>query len=400
MSSTELSAPFTGPPASRGAKRAALVLAVACLLAAAGLLAIGVPGALADEHAFRTASPCAAGRGGRDGDCLWTTGARIDHVRRETAKRSPVFWVYVVESDGHATRTSLRGTPSQVPGARPGARIEVTYWRGQIRTVDLGQGPRYTKADPREDHRPLLAAALGLLPFAPVLWWGWYWVGRRPRSRRAGAWQLVVPLFGGLSLMLLGPLAALSTPSVGRAFAVFGAAAAAVALVCAVVALFLRWRQRGDDTIALAPAALTGERHFAGAVLGDVPYAGGGGTLVVAPGYLATTPDPTAAAFRNEAPGTLRALRVRPLYWTDPQGRPDFRGRGLVLECEDAGTAVLIATHRKHMPLVLGALRRPQAPEEPGGGSGDADAGAADAGDADAGGAHGAAGTAGGPSRS
>ncbi|MBC9730621.1 hypothetical protein [Streptomyces sp. TRM68367] len=99
------------------------------------------------------------------------------------------------------------------------------------------------------------------------------------------------------------------------------------------------------------------ERRFSGAIIGDKPYAGRGGLLLVGPGYLASTPDPTGVAFRREVPPTLTPLRVRPPYWTDPDERPDYTGRVQVLECEDNGVPVLIATHRKHMPWVLGALK-------------------------------------------
>ncbi|MGY3681446.1 hypothetical protein [Streptomyces sp. TE33382] len=353
--------PMSPPrPMSRTAIRAAAAFVTVSVLVAAWLLLVTVPGALAEERAFRTAATCAADDShddGHDDGCLRTVEARIDRADRVTGRKTPLYWLYVTDADGTSTRTRLTGSPQEHPVARPGARVEVTYWRGQIRYVDFESTRRYTNADPRGDYRLPCSIGLGLGFYVTVLPAGMLVAYRRSLvSARVYSWQINLVVLGSFCLTLVAAAAPWLTDSAGAALLLTGLAVPAALAVGTVAALFLRRRQKDDDTIAVTPSVPAREHVFPGTVLGDVPYAGGGGYLVAGPAHLSSTPDPAGAAFRRETPPTLTPVRVRPPYLTDP-GRPDHTC--LVLECEDDGVPVLVVTRRKTMPWVLGALRTP-----------------------------------------
>lgn len=363
---------------NRTAMRATAVFSCLFLLVAAWLLLVTMRGALDGERAFRAAVACAPDSPSPDGaavDCLRTVSARIDETEAVEGRKSSSFWMYLTEADGTSSRTRLTGTPREHPDARAGARIDVTYWQGQIRYVDFasdaagsadpGSEPvrRYTTADPRGDYKLFMAWGLAFgfqgLGYA----WGWFWYWWVDRSRaaarmriRAYAWQFIVPFMGAFCLTAVGAIAPWPTAGPGAAFRLVGVCGAVVLAVCALVGLAVWWRQRGDDTIALTPSVPDTEQHFPGVILGEVPYAGRGGHLVAGPAGLATARDRPRASAPRAVPRTLTPVRVRPPYWTDPAGRPDYDGRVVVLECEDDGVPVLIATRRKKMPWVLGAL--------------------------------------------
>ncbi|MFF0075208.1 hypothetical protein [Streptomyces sp. NPDC005494] len=350
-------------PGSPGTTRAAAVTGTLCVLAAAWLLLITTRAELAEGHDFRAAATCAPNDQGDD--CLRTAPARIERTHVVSGRKTPMYWLYVTEADGSSTRTRIDGSPQEPPHARKGAHVEVTYWRGQIRFVDFGTTHRYTNADPRDDYRLASSSGLGLAFYGTLALWGAYWMSRRSwTSLRAYPWQAALPVGGGLALTLLGMAAPFVTDGIGPALRLVALGTIVVLLVSLALAPFLKRRQAGDDTVTLTPCPLLKEKVFPGRVMGGTPYAdSGGGFLVAGPGCLASTPDPTGSAYRREVPHTLTPVRVRPPYRTDPADRPDHGGRALVLECEDNGEAVLVVTHRKHMPLVLGALRhsRPEA---------------------------------------
>ncbi|MFS0694082.1 hypothetical protein [Streptomyces nitrosporeus] len=342
----------------------AAVSAGVCALLAAFLLLVPMRGALEDERAFRAAVACGPGDGGRE--CLRTVRVRVEETAKKKGKKTPSFWVYVTEPDGTATRTRLEGAAEDVPGIREGGTIQVTYWRDQIRYVDTGAERRWTTADPRGDYRLYCAWGLAVGFYGLVFLWFCFWQAKlSSRSRLAYPWHAGVPALGALCLTAVAAVAPWFTDSPGQALGVIGLSAPVVAAVCAVIGLVMARRQRGDDTLRLERAVPGKELSFQGMVLGEVSYAGRGGFLVAGPGLLASTPDPTGVAYRREAPRTLTPVRVRPPYRTDPEGRPDYDGKALVLECEDDGVPVLVVTPRKTMKWVLGALP----PIGPGGGT-------------------------------
>ncbi|MFJ3702478.1 MULTISPECIES: hypothetical protein [Streptomyces] len=356
-------APSRRPRKNRPATRGAAVFGAVCLLVAAWLLLVGTPGALADERDFRAAVACPPGaQGTRGADCLRTAAAHIDRADEVQGRKTPTYWLYLTESDGTSSRTRLHGSPREAPLAEPGTKVEVTYWRSQIRYVDFSSTRLSTNADPRGDYRLLCSLGLGLAFYGTAFLWGWYWMSRRsPPTLRAYPWQAAVTTTGALLLTLLGAVAPWFTGSIQAAFRLVASGTVVVLIACLTAAVVLKRRQHGDDTIGLTPAVPIEEEVIGGRVLGSTPYAdSGGGFLVVGPGYLASTPDPTGSAYRREVPDTLTPVRVRPPYTTDPADRPDYGGRALVLECEDNGEEVLVVTRNKHMPTILGALRHPR----------------------------------------
>ncbi|WP_033321434.1 hypothetical protein [Streptomyces yerevanensis] len=343
--------------------RAAAVIGSLGVLVAAWLLLVSMNGALDDERAFRGAVGCASGSGEadrRDGDCLWTVAARIERTEEETGRKTSSYWLYVTEADGTSSRTRITGSAQEHPIARAKARVEVTYWRGQIRYVDFDSGRRYTTADPRGDYKLFCAWGLAVGFHGLLYLWLWYWNARLSAGPpRTAGWQAGVPVTGGFCLTAVGAFAPWPTDSPAAAFRLVGVCALVVVAVCSAAALVLWWRRRGDDTVAVTPVVPAAEQVFPGRILGEMPYASGTsrkGYLVVGPARLAATPDRTGAADRRHVPPTLTPVRVRPPYWTDP-ARAGNALRSLVLECEDDGVRVLIVTRGKHMPWVLGALQ-------------------------------------------
>ncbi|MER6344962.1 hypothetical protein ACWC10_30550 [Streptomyces sp. NPDC001595] len=347
----------TRPSRTFAHRRAATAIGVVGLLASAWLLLFPMRGALDDARAFRAAEACAPGE--RGDDCLRTAAARIEGIDEVSGRRSASYWLYLDEADGTHSRTRLPGVPGENPAARAGQRVDVTYWRDQIRYVGFPDGRRFTTADPRDDWRPYCAWGLGLGLYtagtaATVAWWS-----RRARTaRRAYSWQLGAPLVGVCVLTAVGALAPGGTDRPAAAFRAVGVALPVVAAGSWAGVLLARRRERGDDTVAVTASVPTTDRVFPGALVGEVPYARGGGFLVAGPSGLAETPDPSGVSYRRPAPATLTPVRVRPPYRTDPEF-PYYGGRALVLECRDEGVPVLVVTHHKQMRWVLGALRQP-----------------------------------------
>ncbi|WP_405501083.1 hypothetical protein OG501_20225 [Streptomyces niveus] len=338
-------------PRNRAVMRRAAVIGALCALVSAWLLLVNVRGALGEERAFRAAVSCDSGD-----DCLRTATARIDRTERVQGKKTPSYLLYVTEADGTTSSPRIRGDAPEPPTAWAGTPVEVTYWRGQIRYVDFDTTRRYTTADPRGDYKPFAAFGLAIGSFGTGFLWVWYWWARHSQtSRRAAPWQLGVPLVGSLFLTLLAAGAPLATGTFAAALQVLGLGALVILVLCVPAALIVSRRQRGDDTIPMAPKALAKEEIFTGRIVGEVPYATKG-FLVAGPASLATTPDHTGASFRRPIPRTLTPIRVRPLYWTDPD-HLNYGAKALVLECEDGGVPVLLVTSKNTMPWLLSALR-------------------------------------------
>ncbi|GAA2499695.1 hypothetical protein [Streptomyces gobitricini] len=338
-------------------------LGIVFILVAAWLL-FRVPGALQEERRFEAAAACTAPAG--SDECLRTVPARVGHTERAGRSRTPNFWLYVTQADGTPARTRLAGSPPSSPTAWSGSRVRVTYWQGQIRYVDFTDGRRYTYADPRGSYRLFLAGGLGLGMYGTgFLWVAYWWARHSAASRRTYPWQVGVALIGALYLAVAGAAVPWLTDDVPAALLLLAAAALPVPAAYAVTASV--YRRRGDDTVHVVPAVPEAEQCVPGAVLGDVPYSPphGGGYLVVGPGLLATTPDPTGAFARRAVPRTLVPQRVRPPYRTDPGG--GNYGDRLVVECRDGGTPVFVVTAKEHVPWVLGALESArEAAREPG----------------------------------
>lgn len=333
----------------------------ACLytLLAVWLLALLMPDALSGRKAFEAASPCAHHSGREDG-CLWTVGARVERTEpRKDWKKTRTYWLHLSEADGRTTRTRLEGRPSDADAVRAGTTIEATYWRGQIRYVDVPAEPghRYTTADVRDDYEEPWVLGTLSAGWALGALWRTYWWGRHSTvSRRAFPWQVTVPVGGLAALGLICASATLFAAGPREVFGLAGIAAISVAVLCAAAARVLSRRQRGDGALTLPPRIPEEERAFPGSVWGDALRGhADAAALVVGPGYLASAEDEFTTEERQELCPDLVPVRLRPRYWSDPEA--SHLGAGtLVLECESDGVPVLIAAGRRHMAYVLGAL--------------------------------------------
>ncbi|MFJ4821637.1 PH domain-containing protein [Streptomyces sp. NPDC088801] len=115
--------------AGRG-RRWPLALCV-LLLAGAGLAAWSVPSANAQKRAWEAAEPCAAETPAAvRGECLTTVPAVITRSEPEGGKKPS--WLYF--ADGEQVRR-VRVSYEGAQGFAAGDRVEVTFWRGQIRVV-------------------------------------------------------------------------------------------------------------------------------------------------------------------------------------------------------------------------------------------------------------------------
>jgi hypothetical protein len=140
-----------------GRGRRLLLTLFVLLLAGAGLAASSVPGATAQRRAWEAAVPCTAETpAAARGECLTTVPAVIARAEPEGGKKPS--WLYFADGEP-MRRVSVSYEGAQ--GFAAGDRVEVTFWRGEIRVV---AGERYTW---REHMTPagdlaVIAAGLGL----------------------------------------------------------------------------------------------------------------------------------------------------------------------------------------------------------------------------------------------
>ncbi|MEU6548316.1 PH domain-containing protein [Streptomyces sp. NPDC046859] len=106
------------------------VLLCAVFLAGAASAAWFVPVVAAEKAAWTSAVPCAAETAGRDEDCLTTLPAVVS--RTEVARGKGRSWVYF--ADGRPV-DRVPVSKEGAGGFRPGDRVELTVWRGQVREV-------------------------------------------------------------------------------------------------------------------------------------------------------------------------------------------------------------------------------------------------------------------------
>ncbi|MEV8591612.1 hypothetical protein [Streptomyces sp. NPDC052012] len=333
-----------------------VVLGLIVLLVSVWMFVI-VPVRQAEERAYDTA---------RVTSVPATVEARVDEHRY----RSVRHWLHVTER-GSDTERRLRmdGTGSEAvyESVRPGDRVTLAYWRGEVRAVTFDGRTQQTHASPRGDWRMPLGIGLGLLPAGLLLVWTAWWYRHRfpaaPRGRHS-----------------LGPAALWVAGVVEGTFAFFASAAGDgvtdVLLVAAcgippsaalgALSMWLVWRRlrKADDTSDIVPAVPAARVTVRATVHGDVPYSRPGyGLLVLGDGPPAATPDPAGRVARAALPEALAVERVR--GWRlgeDPDDWPGmYKFNGIVIECRDGDQEVLIATRRRDAPLILGALLSPAA---------------------------------------
>ncbi len=325
-----------------------------------------VPVRQAEQRAYTTASACPAGTADtRADDCTTRVPAAVERKEhRATPKGGGKNWLHLVErgaNDGRRVRMDDVGGPVYESVA-PGDRVTVTYWRGEIRSVQAGDLSEATRATPVDGWRTPLGAALALLPVAlMLLHTGWFYRYRYDPAvlRHRYMWGVSTAF---LAAVLLGAWAFLAS-GIGDGVPGVLLAAAVGAPPCAALGFFTWtvWRRllKANDTSDIVPRVPAGRRVLSADVRGNVPYSvDGHGCLVVGDGRPATSPDPTGRYALEEVPETLTVQGVRGFrLGEDPDGWfQKYRYTGVAMECRDGDETVLIATKRRDAPVVLGAL--------------------------------------------
>ncbi len=129
----------------------------ALLLALAGGTACVVPIIASYEQAWQSAAPCAAGTPARErSECRTTRPAVI--VRTEANPPRQSSWLYFAEN---RPLRRLAVSRDAAEGFQPGARVELTVWRGEVREV---AGEHYVWRDhvPTGGSVAVVAAAFAL----------------------------------------------------------------------------------------------------------------------------------------------------------------------------------------------------------------------------------------------
>ncbi|MFF9347127.1 PH domain-containing protein [Streptomyces sp. NPDC014734] len=119
----------TGRTAGRG--WAGPLSLCALLLVGAGLAAYAMPGTVSDERAWKSAVPCTATTPAKErGECLTALAAVIERTDPHRPKKRS--WLYF--ADQRPVRR-LAVSPEAATAFRSGDRVELTVWRGAVRTV-------------------------------------------------------------------------------------------------------------------------------------------------------------------------------------------------------------------------------------------------------------------------
>ncbi|MFD6969732.1 hypothetical protein [Streptomyces sp. NPDC059979] len=352
--------------------RTAMGLGAAAMLIGAVLLLVPVRIADAAARDFAAADTCAPGLPPRErAQCLSPEPATVERYGRG-GRGDTSTYVEVVLGDGRTRHLDLQGDGFRVEPAQ-GDPVRLVGWRGEVRYVVYGSGaPRtvFTDANPHTAYAAPFGWGAFLLLFGPVLLWIGFWQSRLShRSRRASPWQVMVPSLA-LGFLSVGVLTAamISELRIERLLLVCGAGLALAALVIGAVWIYKALRGE-SDTVEVKARRDDREHVFIAHVLGDDTGFGPGPYLVVAPGVLAFSVDPTGAFRRAPLPSGLVLEQVRPVFASDP-GAMDLYGRYeptyLVAQCRDGEREVLIAVPRKRMPWLVGALPKAEPSAVPG----------------------------------
>ncbi len=346
------------------------------LLLSAGLFAT-VPGELAERNAYATAPPCPTGS--RSDACTTTVPATVNGTEDEPSGKTVHHWLLVTErgtdTERRARRVRMDGSEPVYDSVRAGDEVELTYWRGEIRTVRFRAAAQETWESPEGNWRFPLGAGLFLLPFALMVWWLVWWHRCRYTSTTYNRlWQLTVAVVTGTVVSCVGILGSMVGRDVPNALLITAAAVLPAAGLGALCAWCQQRRtNRAAATVSsIVPVPPTDKRCMRAAVLGDVPYSVDGfDHLVVGDGRPATTPDPDGRVARRTLPETLVVQHVRALRPDDPQfWKQAFKYDAAVIECRDGEHTVLIAIARRGAPLALGALVKPSSSSPTTAGSG------------------------------
>jgi hypothetical protein len=321
---------------------------------------VWLPWSWGDLRAYEAAPVCRAGSSMED--CRTVTPATVTAKERLYRDSRGAYRLTLRPADGSTRAVFMAGLRGGLDGS-VGKRAEVVVWRGSVVEVVQGTDRDTVSGSRLLAWRPPMAFLLLLAPAAVAALWtaGWLHLRQRRLGRRVTGREAVpaavvlvaavVAAVGGLPIALTAgsPQGALRA----GAWLLAGAVVVAVPFVLWTSGRPQRER-RQVPVVARTPEA---ERVVPGFVRGDVPYSKEGfHRLVVGPGLLAATPDPSGRVARARVPA-LEVVRVRE-SWPDEalwQGRRSVPTQ--VVECRDAGREVLVVARAEDLPEVLGALR-------------------------------------------
>lgn len=290
----------------------ACVVGVALMAVAVWLVAGPVAVDERSEAAFRAAQKCPSEPARQSPECVSRRDAVIRGVR-EISGKTPKYWVGVPGEDGKTDWIRLKDTYSFSEVAHEGDPVALYSWKGKIRGV-VTSGISFRTADtPLRSWGTALGWATGLFPGGlAVLCCGLWWRLRGAAHGRSSPWQIsVIGLAGILSGICVGVWVPIAPDSVGAALRGAGGAYA-VALLGALCcwAYFSRKERRQGDDIAITPRPGPAEQVI-NVFLPHEPEYSGKTHLVVQPGSLAMSPDPTGRVARRPLPDGLTLVRVR-----------------------------------------------------------------------------------------
>lgn len=329
------------------------------LLAGAAVAAWIAPRAAAEEAAWNAARPCAAGTpAGERTDCLNKLPAVIERTDANGPKKASRLYF----TGGRPLRR-VEVTPEAAQGFRPGDRVELTVWRGEVREVS-GQHYVWHEHVPGAGDVAVLAAVLALAAGYPAAQ-----LVLRLRGRRLPDDEVLpsaLPFAGalaGTALWLL-PLCyfhptTLFTSPVPIAWGVSGTLASLVFFTAAWRAT--RLRAPRPAAVSDGPAGRQGGEVFLPArFLEPTDYNphGFGTHIALGDGPPAVTPGPGRFAARTVPVERLTLKAVRRARGSDG----DTVSRNWhIAELDDAGTPVRLAAAPDDLHRILRELDPPGA---------------------------------------
>lgn len=354
---------------------AAIVCAVGVLsvLTSVWLLLGPVAAAERDEAAYRAAQACPADPMQQANGCISRRDTTVTGTREKSRKGGSKYWVEIPGREVRTDSIRITHTYSFTKHVHKGDRITLFSWRGEIREVAV-DGVRYRTGDsPLQSWAPALGWATGLFPAGiTAVLGGLWWLARGSRSARSNPWQTnVIVLDGLLTAVFVGVWASddgLGPTTVEGGLLVAGvsyAAATLIALCC--WSCFAREERRQSDTIAITPRPGPAEQIIDVFLPHEADYSGKD-HLVVEPGVLAMSPDPTGRVARRALPDDLTLVRGRHQQRTDGRhlsgGR--YSGPYYVAECRAGGRTLLFYGKKPALERLAGTLApcRP-APQPP-----------------------------------
>ena len=326
----------------------------AVLLVGAGVAAAFVSDTAADQRAWRSATPCTAATPAADRrECLTHTSAVIARTDPNRPKKSS--WLYFTDNRPFER---LEVPVEAADGFHAGDRVQLTFWRGEVRVVT---GSRYVWHRHVENAGDLAAiAALAALaagyPGALTL--------QRLRGRRLPADEVLpsaLPFafaLAGTALWLL-PLCYLHpTTLLTSATTISWPAAGTLGTAALLAWAWRETRVRPADgaEVAVEPAELDGEVFVSARFLEHTDYNphGFGTHIALGDGPPAVTPGPGRFAARRIPVERLTVGTVRRVRGGDGDTVP---GDWHIAELDDGGRPVRLAAAPDDLALVLRELR-------------------------------------------